>query len=68
MEISPQGEILIIMEEKIGTRCSVIVEPKYWRAIYDEARDAFIVGQAGRSNGEPVIEYRFSFLEDDDTG
>lgn len=43
-------------------------ERRYWRAIYDEARKSFVVDNAGWVDGEPVIEYCFTFFGGDDTG
>lgn len=46
-----------------------MLDRTYWRAIYNEARDAFVVEQAGWVDDEPQIEYRFSYFsadEDDD--
>jgi hypothetical protein len=43
-----------------------MLERKYWRAIYDEERKSFVVGNAGWVDGEPVIEYCFNFFGDDD--
>ena len=38
----------------------------YWRALYDEARDAFVVEQAGWVDSEPQIEYRFTYFSVDE--
>ena len=38
----------------------------YWRALYDEARDGFVVEQAGWVDGEPQIEYRFTYFSGDE--
>lgn len=46
-----------------------MLDRKYWRASYDEERDSFVVKQAGWIDGEPLIEYRFTYFstdEDDD--
>lgn len=43
-------------------------EKRLWRATYDAERDSWVVEDAGFVEGEPVLEYRFSFLEDDEVG
>src|SRR4051794_7744415 len=43
-----------------------MIERHFWRALYDEARDAFVVEQAGWVEGEPRIEYRFSYFSGDE--
>jgi hypothetical protein len=45
-----------------------MADRRYWRAIYNEERDGFVVERAGWIDDEPVIEYRFTFFDDDDTG
>ena len=46
-----------------------MLDRAYWRAVYDEERDSYVVAQAGWRDGEPQIEYRFTYFpgdEDDD--
>jgi hypothetical protein len=45
-----------------------MLDRRYWRAVYNEERDGFVVEQAGWIHDEPVIEYRFTYLGDEDTG
>jgi hypothetical protein len=44
-----------------------MLERKYWRAIYDEERKSFVVDEAGWIDGDPAIEYCFSFFGGDET-
>ncbi|MCC6803489.1 MAG: hypothetical protein IT319_11445 [Anaerolineae bacterium] len=39
-----------------------MLDRNYWRATYDQERGAFVVEQAGWVEGEPQIEYRFTYL------
>ncbi len=43
-----------------------MLDQNYWRAIYDKQRNAFVVEQAGWVNGEPQIEYRFTYFSADE--
>ena len=45
-----------------------MLERKYWRAIYDNERKSFVVEEAGWVDGDPAIEYCFTFFGDDETG
>jgi hypothetical protein len=45
-----------------------MLERKYWRAIYHDDRKTFVVQDAGLIADEPIIEYRFSYIEGGDTG
>ena len=42
-----------------------MLDRQYWRALYNEARDAYVVEEAGWVDDEPQIEYRFSYFSDD---
>src|SRR5215213_4964612 len=39
-----------------------MIDRNYWRASYNEQRDAFVIEQAGWVDGEPQIEYRFTYF------
>lgn len=41
-----------------------MLDRDYWRALYNEERNSFVVEQAGWLDGEPQIEYRFSYFTD----
>ncbi|MEO8395822.1 MAG: hypothetical protein ABI700_22695 [Chloroflexota bacterium] len=43
-----------------------MLERNYWRASYNDERDAFVVEQAGWLDGEPQIEYRFTYFSADE--
>jgi hypothetical protein len=43
-----------------------MLDQRYWRAIYNEERDAYVVEEAGWVDDEPQIEYRFSYFSDDE--
>ena len=43
-----------------------MLDRNYWRALYDEERDSFVVEQAGRVGDEPQIEYRFTYFSEDE--
>ena len=45
-----------------------MLERKYWRAIYDAERKSFVVEDAGWIDGDPAIEYCFTFFGGDETG
>ena len=41
-----------------------MVDRHYWRAVFDEQRNSFVVEQAGWVDDEPQIEYRFTYFSD----
>ncbi len=43
-----------------------MLDRHYWRAFYNDERDAFVVEQAGWVDNEPQIEYRFSYFSEDE--
>ena len=43
-----------------------MLDRSYWRASYNEERDSFVVEQAGWIDGEPLIEYRFTYFSTDE--
>ena len=43
-----------------------MLDRQYWRALYNEERDAYVVEEAGWVDDEPQIEYRFSYFSDDE--
>ena len=43
-----------------------MLDRNYWRASYDEERDSFVVEQAGWIDGEPLIEYCFTYFSTDE--
>jgi hypothetical protein len=43
-------------------------ERRYWRAIFDDERKSFVVDEAGWIDGDPAIEYCFTFFGGDKSG
>lgn len=41
-----------------------MVDKQYWRAVFDDQRDAFVVDQAGWLDDQPQIEYRFTYFSE----
>lgn len=39
-----------------------MLDKQYWRAVFDEQRDAFVVEHTGRVDDQPQIEYRFTYF------